>query len=513
MDKIEIKHSCIIVNNYNLGDSFRLEKFFSVWDKLTHRYYPKAIKYNKSTKQLFLPRGIDVSFVERCIGDNAILNKKFDEYDNIDPILIKYLPKDEVQEEALKFILGYGKYDFTRKKSQLSLNLNPGAGKTYLTIAAVSVLLIRSIMITSSIDWINQWKNCILEYTNISENEIYLLIGSGSIARLLNGMNDINNYKFILASHATIKSFGDKYGWDKVGELFKLMKVGIKIYDEAHLEFDNICSIDFATNTMKTLYLTATPARSDQNENVIYQTAFKNVPAIDLFDDEKDPRTEYVSISFSSHPSPSILQNCRNAYGFDRLSYINYIITSPNFYKIIYIILEIISNKGKTLIYIGTNFAINIIYNWMVFTFPEIANQIGIYTSITPKAIKKQQLDKSIILSTTKSCGAAIDIKGLKCTVVLAEPFKSEVLARQTLGRTRDRNTMYIEVVDRGFPAITSYYRDKKKIFSVYATGMKTLRLNDYDLDCMYQKILDKRFALLNIKNKGYKQVIERVKK
>jgi hypothetical protein len=415
--------------------------------------------------------------------------------------------------KSLQFILGHGKYGFTRSKSQLSLNLNPGAGKTYLSIAAVSIMLVRTIMITSSIDWINQWKKCILEYTNIQDDEIYLLIGSGSIARLLNGMNDIKKYKFILASHATIKSFGDKYGWDKVGDLFKLMKVGLKIYDEAHLEFDNICSIDFATNTMKTLYLTATPGRSDQNENVIYQTAFKNVPSIDLFDDEKDPRTEYVSISYSSHPSVETLQNCRNAYGFDRLSYINYIITRPNFYKIIYIILEIIKNKGKTLIYIGTNFAINVVYNWMCFTFPELSNEIGIYTSITPKAIKRQQLDKMIILSTTKSCGAAVDIAGLKCTVVLAEPFKSEILARQTLGRTRARETMYIEVVDRGFPSITSYYRDKKKVFAMYATGMKALRLNDYDLDCSYQKILDRRYNLLVEKSKNYKTVIERVSK
>lgn len=513
MNKIIVKHTCIIINNYNLGDSYRLEKFFSIWDKLTHKSYPKAIKYNKETKQLFLPRGIDILFVEACIGENATLDKSYDEFDNIDPILIKYLPRDQVQEESLQFILGHGKYDFTRSKSQLSLNLNPGAGKTYLSIAAVSVMLIRTIMITSSIGWIDQWKKCIMEYTNVTEDEIYLLIGSGSIARLINGMNDINNYKFILASHATIKSYGDKYGWDKVGELFKLMKVGLKIYDEAHLEFDNICSIDFATNTKKTLYLTATPARSDQNENVIYQTSFKNVPSINLFNDERDPRTEYVSISYSSHPSPTILQNCRNAYGFDRLSYINYIVSRPNFYKIIYIILEIILHRGKTLIYIGTNFAINIVYRWMLYTFPELANEIGIYTSITPKPIKKQQLDKMIILSTTKSCGAAVDIHGLKCTVVLAEPFKSEVLARQTLGRTRDRDTIYIEVVDRGFPAITTYYRDKKKIFSVYATSMKALRLNDYELDCTYQKILDKRYNLLVEKSKSYPIVIERIKK
>ena len=49
-------------------------------------------------------------------------------------------------------------------------------------------------------------------------------------------------------------------------------------------------------------------------------------------------------------------------------------------------------------------------------------------------------LYNKIILSTTKSCGAASDIKDLRCVINLAEPFRSEVLARQTLGRCRDEN-------------------------------------------------------------------------
>ena len=83
--------------------------------------------------------------------------------------------------------------------------------------------------------------------------------------------------------------------------------------------------------------------------------------------------------------------------------------------------------------------------------YPQYKTQIGIYTSIIPDSEKEDQLNKRIILSTTKSCGSAMDIHGLKVTVVLAEPFRSEVLARQTLGRTRDDNTYYIDCVDDGF--------------------------------------------------------------
>ena len=103
-----------------------------------------------------------------------------------------------------------------------------------------------------------------------------------------------------------------------------------------------------------------------------------------------------------------------------------------------------------------------------------MSNNIGIYTSIEKnKFIKEQQLDKMIILSTTKSCGAAIDIKGLKMTVVLAEPFKSKVLARQSLGRTRDSDTTYMEFVDIGFDACKGCYESKKSIFEKYATSVE----------------------------------------
>lgn len=123
----------------------------------------------------------------------------------------------------------------------------------------------------------------------------------------------------------------------------------------------------------------------------------------------------------------------------------------------LYYVCKICKNtNGKVLIYIGTNSSIQYVYDWMIQNFPELRTKIGIYTSIITEN-KKAMLDKKIILSTTKSCGAAMDIKGLKTTILLAEPFKSAVLARQTLGRTRDPNTKYIEFIDMGFSQIKRY--------------------------------------------------------
>jgi len=482
MNKIEVKHSSIVIHDYNMGDSTRIESFFSIFNKLTHKYDLKVLMYDAEKKDLYLPRGIDIFFVENAIGTKAHINVHCDPIGMVTPIRLTSLPRDLVQEEGVRFLLGQAEYSYTKSKSQLSVNLNPGEGKTYLSVAICAFLCMRTIMITATIGWIEQWKAKIMEYTDIKSSEIYIASGMGSIAKLLNGMVDINTIKFVLAPHRTIRNYGEKYGWDKVGELFALLKIGIKIYDEAHLEFDNIARIDLNTNTYKTIYLTATPAQSDEERNVIYQAYFKNIPALDLFDDERDPRTHYVAIHYNSHPTAADIQHCRNRFGFDMLRYVDYIITKPNFYKLIFVLSEIIKKKGKTLIYIGKNYAIEQIYHWMEYWIPEFRGNIGIYNSTVPKELKPLQLSKMVILSTTKSCGAAIDIKGLKLAIVLAEPFGSEVIARQTLGRTRDKDTMYIEIVDKGFSTLKGYYKHKQALFSKYAKSYTDITLTDEEL-------------------------------
>ena len=494
MDKIILKQTHIEINDYRLGES-KLDSIFSIYDRITHSLYFKGIDYNEETKTLYLPRGIDIYYLENLFSEKAVVDRKYDEFDYTEPIKIKYLPRDEVQKEALKYMLGESvNYRKNKECSQLSVNLNTGRGKTYCSIATSAFLNIRSIIITSSINWLEQWRDCILEYTDTKEKEIYMLTGSASIFRLL--QKDMSQYKFILASHATLKSYGDKHGYDKISELFKYMRVGLKFYDESHLHFDNMCKLDFYTNTYKTYYVTATPKRSNEDEDRIFQLYFKNIPSIDLFDEDNDPHTNYISIKYNSRPTPQQISDCKNQYGLDRNRYTNYIVYQENFYKILHLVLDIVlKSEGKTLIYIGTNSAIQVVYEWILNNYPEFYNNIGIYTSIITEN-KEEQLEKKLILSTTKSCGAAVDIKGLKNTVVLAEPFKSEVLARQTLGRTRADNTNYFEIVDTGFVQINKYYQYKKPVFEKYACSCNEIVLKDRELDARVSVLLGNRIRL-----------------
>lgn len=472
--KIVVKNTCIMIYGYEKCEDLSLEYSLSGYN-IRDGYYPFGYYYDEENKILYIPRGLDIKSLENKFKCKAIIDRNYYKYDKIDDVLIKYQPRDEVQRQSLAFLTGQYPYVKNKTQSQLGLYLNTGKGKTYASITSIAILGVKSIIITYAIGWLHQWKKCFLDYTNMKDDEVYIINGSSSIHRLLKYGS--SKYKTFLISHATIKSFGDTYGWDKLSQFIESLRVGIAVFDEAHLNFTNMMQFSFNTNIWKTFYVTATPARSDHSENLVYANAFRNVPGIELFDDEEDPHTEYIALKFHSNPELQDYKKFRGrGFGFDRNNYINYLTRNPNYYKMLRIIVDISCKlKGKSLYYIGTNEAIMDTKRWIEKYCPWLIGNIGVYTSIVPKEQKVKQLDKKIILSTTKSAGAATDIKGLELTVVLNEPFKSPVIARQTLGRTRDADTRYIELVDCAVNQVMKFHRSKQNIFAKYATNMKEI--------------------------------------
>lgn len=482
--------------NYDLGDCPPIENTFSVYSMTYHRKFPKGMIYDSENRKLFLPRGIDLGYLERMFQSEPVIDTSIDPIGDIGQVLLKYKPRDEVQHEAIKFMLSMDQYWQNERHTMLSVNLNTGKGKTYCAIAVAAFLGLRSIVITDNISWLEQWEKFFLEYTDIKKDEIFLISGAPSLMKLFN--RDISKYKVILSTHSTIKSIGDKQGWNKIKEFFSYCKIGVKFYDEAHLNFDNMFQIDCYSNTFLTYYLTATPSRSDAAENAIFQLYFKNVPKIVLFDKDEDPHTKYAAIKFNSHPTPLDISRCKNKYGLDRIEYVDYLVHNNRFKDLLLILVDMaLRKKGRHLFYIGTNEAIIYVRDLIYEMYPCLIGHVGIYTSIIPTEQKQAELEKKIILSTTKSAGAAMDIKGLVETVNLAEPFKSNVLAQQTLGRTRDNNTIYKDIVDTGFFYTKKFYEAKRPVFNKYATECVEINLSDQELRDRAEKIREQNESMV----------------
>lgn len=516
--KMILTNTATIINDYKLGSCPTLERNFMIWDPAYHKYNILGMHYDPKTEQLYVPRGSDISYIKRKIQmtmepDEDITTTVYraHKYGYTKNIRMKKAPRNHRQEEALQFMLCKGKYDVNSAKSQFSVNLTTGLGKTYCASGVISYTGVRSIIITSQTGILEQWRQRLFEYTDISDSEIVFLEGSPMLQRIINGQSSVLGKSIYLVTHSTLQSFGTSYGWDKVGEVFEKLGIGIKIFDEAHQNFYNMSMIDFYTNVWRTYYLTATPQRSDRDENRIYQIYLRNVPSIELFDDEIDPHTNYISMKFNSNPKPSDITKCRNqSYGLNRIAYMEYLMKNDRFWIMFdYIFSLIYKAGGKALFYIGINSGILKVRDRILFNYPELANDIGIYTSISDDKVSEKE--KKYILTTTKSAGAGEDIPNLKYSIVLAEPFKSEVLARQTLGRTRDPNTTYIELVDVGFRQLMKYYTAKKPIFAKYAASCKNIDVNDTKLLNLAEEArmnLRTRFNHPFRSNEGYPQEV-----
>lgn len=499
--KIMVYSTCIIINNYNWGENPNLENSFRIWDPVTHTSNYKAIVYDKDSKTLILPKGIDLSYIENIFNTKAyITNSPLSSSDinhmqsYSERILLKYAPKDDKQREAMKFLIGQDKYYYTKGSSQLFLALNTGAGKTYLGIAYIAYMNLPTVIITASVEWLKQWKARIIEHTNIQPKNVKFIHGSSEINNILNNP-DNERYKgqIYLLTHATILSYANTNGWDSIGKLFKILNIGIKIFDEAHLNFDNMYLIDFNTNIYRTLYLSATPGRGEEKENEIFSLYFKNVPRITLFDPEEDPRTNYIAIRYKSGLTAQELSSCINLRGFNKMIYCDKIIYKENFDHLMRILMNMISCiPGKKLIFMATNNAISFMYEWIESNYPEYHNCVGIYTSLNKD--KMSALQYPLILTTSKSAGAALDVDGgISCSIQLAEPTKTEFQNRQRLGRTRGRNTFYIDIIDDDCAVSKKYYIANLPMFETYALSIKEIRFNNKELKAQSFNIMKKR--------------------
>ena len=493
--RLIIRNSSIVVEGYKWGTCPRLERSFRMYDMVIHQEYYIGLYYDEEHSKLYLPRGIDIWFVENELGIKHEIDYDYDEYAETKDFMIRFMPRDDVQKTTLRFMIGEGEYSDNKYMSQLSVNLNTGKGKTYVSIATLVYERKRSIIITYSNGWLAQWKKCIMEYTNAKSSDIYQISGSPSIDMILSGKSMHSDHSVYLITHSAIKSYATAHGWDKITKLFKTLKIGFKFYDEAHLNFANMSMIDFFTNTFRTYYITATPARSSDEENRIYQLYLKNIPGISLFNKEEDPHTKYIAMMYNSMPNPYDISGMKNAYGLDINKYCNWLVYKDTFHYMfrvtIDLIMGMIKDGGKVLFFIHTNEAITIVKSWLEEEYPEFRGMIGVYSSLSDN--KSAELKYRIILTTIKSAGAAVDINGLKAAVILADPFKSKVNARQILGRTRADDTYLIELVDLGFYQIKKWYYNKLPTYNKYAMETKDVFLRSNELMEKAQDIIDWR--------------------
>jgi len=137
--KIEVRHTSILIHDYELHDSEVLEKYLSVYDPIRHQLKLRGADWDPETKILYIPRGVDINFLEKTFNVRAEMNYEHDPIENMS-IKAKVAPRDDIQRNAIAFLIGAEKYQYTKKYSQLLLNLPTGSGKTYVMTTALQFI-------------------------------------------------------------------------------------------------------------------------------------------------------------------------------------------------------------------------------------------------------------------------------------------------------------------------------------------------------------------------------------
>ena len=462
--KIVLYNTRIDIHGYEIGDCEELESSLCVWNQIYFRLEPRGLQYNEKEKILSVPRGIDVTFLVSKLKLPVYTDTNYNKFDKVN-LKLKYEPRNDIQIKSLAFLTGEGKFKYTQEYSQLSLNLDTGDGKTYCVIASLCLHKMKAIIITHTENIKDQWKKSLIKFTNIDPRRICDLSGTKKMEDMFT--EDTDDYDMYLVNHGTIQSYAKKNGWENLNRFFEYIRVGIKVFDEAHLHFKSIINVDLNTNVHKTFYLTATFERTDKSEDRVFHLCFKNIAKYGYETrGEKRKHIKYVAVKFNSKPNMEDQMSIKTKMGFNRHAYMDYQLNKGIIFDVVKYVMDTFGRlDGKALVLSSNIESADKLKDMIVEWYPD--KSVGIYHSKISKAEKEGIKEYDIISSTPQSCGTGFDVPGLRYNIML-EPYNATITANQVCGRLReipDEYTYHIELIDVGFPKVKEMYRKRLKVF------------------------------------------------
>lgn len=494
MSDIVAYSSYYLVNNINHIPRDLTDEL-SKWDPVYFRREYIGLYYNKDRKELRIPRGYPESSLQSIFPEREILhsNEVYD-HDKID-IGLMSPPRDYKQEHILSFMLGHQPYQYTRKYTQIYVDLDTGEGKTFCGIATMCYYQCRGVIFIPAISKIgDQWIDSIDRFTTLKRNEYLYVKGSEMCKKIIKG--EYKNVKIFVVPRSTILSFVRRFDddWSMVEKLVQSMNVGIKIMDEAHMDFNTIVNIDCHTNVSKTYYMSSSPSRSEKQEKLIYKKIFSTVPkhGKKLKSKEQNHIIPLI-LFFKSTPSPEWLKKIKTRYGPSLAKYGDYLLAEDGardefldaYIYALYLLLQFRRRAGKILVIcITIEFAKEL---------QKITKQVFPYLSsglfVGSGKDKNKELNNDIIFSTTKSMGTGSEIVNHQLTINTIT-YSSEIIADQISGRIRkqdDRKGIYCEIVNINHKTAREHYlkREQYLIRKAKNGRLLTHTLNDDDLRLM----------------------------
>lgn len=472
---IEIGRNSMVIRNADIsGEGYKsFYRAYSIYDPVCHKY----------EQQVFFVRGSDI-YMPASIGADYV--RKYFPKDEISPStgyypkpraanfsMIHY-PRDAMQTMAMTFlerIKGDGLWQ------SRFLQLPTGSGKTFCTIDLACFLNVRAMVVVDTAELAIQWKKEFLNHTNMKEDDIAILSGRESVAEERKN----SNRKAYIAIHKTLGMLMDD-GDNVINSLMRDLGIGLRVFDEAHVDFRAICAINSFSNVEYTLYLTATPSRSNFREDNLYGKVFGRIPYFNGLAVEDDKYHTVVLDTFDSEPPIDVKAGIRTKRGFNIAKWSQYITSDDGYPKYKKFLFETIDkfkllDRGvKIAIMLPTIDLIDKTAESLRDHYPGKAD-IGLFIGRIPKDDRSAELSHRIIITNDKIFDKGIDVEDLD-VLMLFVPFSSKVKTEQVLGRLRHREgrpSVLIDVADVGFPECVAQQKLRRRVYLKKAKAVRSV--------------------------------------
>lgn len=396
--------------------------------------------------RLFKINNSDIQY-DTCVTDGEKININF-----------TATLRNDLQKQAVKYMCTH---------DDGILKLNPGEGKTVISIASICEMKKKAIIFVHKDSLVTQWKERFLQFSDIKEEDIGILETSK--------YQDIIKKPIVLGTVQTMGNMIKKY--PMLLEDFYKANFGIGIWDECHTTGGaQLFSRSIYYIPAKRCYgLSATPGRSDHNDDIIGMHLGKIYEPVGTSDTLK-PRIVMTYFNtgvmdkfsyFINYGFPDKNGERQKFPLFDKNRYMTMLNSKklPTYVRTLHKIIDVLYKKDRNILVLVERLKL---IDSISKGFPE--KDVGYFLPRTGKE-RDNQLKRKLVFSTPGSARDGTDNPTLDC-LVLATPVGNLDQAIGRVCRKKDGKAtpIVIDIVDTGCKDMLkraeyrkSYYLDKVK--------------------------------------------------
>ncbi len=380
--------------------------------------------------------------IDRCVTDGEHINVNF-----------KSTLRNELQKESVKYLCTH---------TNGILKLNPGEGKTVISIAAICELKRKAIIFVHKDSLVAQWKERFLQHTDIKEEDI--------------GILETSKYKEVIQKPVVIGTVQTMNSMIKrvpfLEDDFRKANFGIGVWDECH-------TTGGAPSYSKSIYyipaercfgLSATPGRSDHNDDIIGMHLGKVFEPIGRSDTLK-PRVVMTYFDFQvmskfayfiNYGFPDKNGNRQKFPLFDKNRYETMLSSKkqPLYVRTVHKIIDVMYKKGRNILVICDRIKL---IDKLAEGFPK--EDVGFFLPRSGKE-RDAELKKKIVFSTPGSSRDGTDNPNLDC-LVLATPLSNldQAVGRVCRLKEGKPQPIVIDLVDTGCKDMDKWGEKRKQYY------------------------------------------------